>query len=327
MQGDRNVLGFYDERVLAHRPEAQEPFLPGRMDNRVRGILQGLGLQAKWSYPEHPGRVTAVNDLLQTEPVPGVTLLAGPQATEHQLARVHTLSYLESIYELRGKQAWLDVDTTAVSAGRVEAAEVAPGSAVAAAHTQSRWDVERVLIIDWDAHHGNGTQDIFAADPSVIFFDTHRAEPFYPGTGNLEEVGEGLGEGTIVNVPLPEETGDRALLTAYEYSLGPPVESIKPELILVSAGMDAHRTELCLNLSYDGFSAMVGVVQRLADTYRDGHLAMVTEGGNDQSTLAAATMRVLEVMAGGQPAVVRDPGMAEVAEITSFHQSTFAATV
>lgn len=365
MLGDRSVLVIYDERVLLHRPEAEEPFLPGRLDSRVRGILQGLGLQAKWTYPEHPGRVTAVNDLLLAEPLPGVQLVTGEVATREQLARVHTLSYVDSIYELRGKQAWLDVDTTAVSAGSVEAAEVAAGSAiaavdavfekragsafvvsrppghhanavrargfclfnnvaVAAAHAQSRWEVERVLIIDWDAHHGNGTQDIFAADPSVMFFDTHRAAPFYPGTGCLEEIGEGLGEGTTINVPLPADAGDLAMLSAYENILVTAADWFKPELILVSAGMDAHRTELCLNLSFDGFSAMAGVVQRLADQHCDGRLAMVLEGGYNPETLSKATRRVLAVMAGESPAVPREPGMEEVAEMIDFHKSAFA---
>ncbi len=365
MLGDRNVRVIYDERVLAHRPEAREPFLPGRLDSRVRGVLEGLGLEAKWSYPEHPGRITAIADLLRAEPVPGVRLTKGRVAKLDQLARVHTLSYIEGLYELRGKQAWLDVDTTAVSAGSVEAAEVAAGSAVAAvdavfngkahsafalcrppghhanavrargfclfnnvavaaAHAQAKWGVERVLIVDWDAHHGNGTQDIFAADPGVLFFDTHRAAPFYPGTGAMDEVGEGLGEGTTINVPLPEEAGDLAMIHAFEHVLVPAAAWFQPELILVSAGMDAHRTELCLNLSFDGYSALAGIVQRLADEHCQGRLAMMLEGGYNPETLARCTRRVLEVMAGGEPANPREPGMDAVEEIEAFHRDAFA---
>lgn len=365
MVGDRDVLVIYDERVLSHRPEAEEEFLPGRMDKRIRGILDGLGVEAKWSYPEHPGRVIAVKELLEAEPIAGVRITTGQPATREQLSRVHTTSYLENLHELEGKQAWLDVDTTAVSAGSLEAAEVAAGStiaavdavfekkvqsafvicrppghhanavrargfclfnniAVAAAHAQFQWDIERVLIIDWDAHHGNGTQDIFDADPSVMFFDTHRAAPFYPGTGDMEEIGEGLGEGTTVNVPLPEDAGDLAIINAFENILVPAVEWFKPELILVSAGMDAHRTELCLNMSYDGYSAMTGIVQRLADQYCDGRLVMALEGGYNPDTLARCTHRVLEVMAGAAPATVREPGVEEVAEIAEFHRSAFA---
>ncbi|WP_348760192.1 histone deacetylase [uncultured Salinisphaera sp.] len=365
--GDRNVKVFYDERMLKHRPEAEEPFLPGRMNSRVRGILDGLGLgvDAKWSYPEHPGRVTTVYDLLQAQPVPGVVFAPGYKASLEQLQRVHTTSYIESLHELEGQQAWLDIDTTAISAGSMEAAEIAAGSVVAAvdavfegasdsafvicrppghhanavrargfclfnniavgaAHAQAHWDAERVLIVDWDAHHGNGTQDIFAADPSVMFFDTHRAAPFYPGTGQMEEVGEGLGEGTTVNVPLPGEAGDRAMIMAFENILVPAVDWFKPDLIMVSAGMDAHITELCLSMTYDGYSALTGILQRLADTYCQGRLVMALEGGYNPDTLAKCTRTTLEVMAGGAPAEPREPGMAEVAEIADFHNSAFA---
>lgn len=365
MVGDRDVLVFYDERMLAHRPQAEEPFLPGRMNSRVRGILDGLGFEAKWSYPEHPGRVTAVNDLLHAEPVPGVYFAEGQAATFDQLQRVHTTAYIENLYELRGKQAWLDVDTTAVSPGSLEAAEVAAGSvigavdavfekqtesafvicrppghhansvrargfclfnniAIGATHAQAHWDAERVLIIDWDAHHGNGTQDIFAADPDVLFFDTHRAAPFYPGTGHLEEVGYGLGEGTTVNVPLPADAGDRAILAAFEEILVPAAAWFKPDLIMVSAGMDAHITELCLTMTYDGYSRLAGIVRQLADTYCDGRLVMALEGGYNPDTLARCSRVVLEVMAGGDPAALREPGMAEVAEMAEFHRAAFA---
>ena len=365
--GDRDVLVIYDERMLQHRPEAEEPFLPGRMNSRVRGILDGLGLgvQAKWSYPEHPGRITAVHDLLLAEPIPGVRVVPGEKATLEQLQRVHTTSYIESLHELEGQQAWLDIDTTAISAGSIEAAQVAAGSviaavdavfehksdsafvicrppghhanavrargfclfnniAVGAAHAQAHWDAERVLIVDWDAHHGNGTQDIFAADPSVMFFDTHRAAPFYPGTGHLDEVGEGLGEGTTVNVPLPGDAGDRAMIMAFESILVPAVEWFKPDLILVSAGMDAHITELCMAMTYDGYSALTGILQRLADKHCKGRLVMALEGGYNPDTLAKCTRATLDVMAGGEPVEPREPGMAEVAEIADFHNSAFA---
>ncbi|RJS91439.1 histone deacetylase [Salinisphaera sp. Q1T1-3] len=335
------------------------------MNSRVRGILDGLGLEAKWSYPEHPGRVIAVNEMLHAQPVPGVRFAAGDKATMEQLQRVHTTSYIESLHELAGKQAWLDVDTTAISAGSMEAAEVAAGSvihavdavferraesafvlcrppghhanavrargfclfnniAVGAAHAQAHWDADRVLIIDWDAHHGNGTQDIFAADPSVMFFDTHRAAPFYPGTGHISEVGEGLGEGTTVNVPLPGEAGDRAMIRAFEDILVPAAEWFRPDLIMVSAGMDAHITELCLTMTYAGYSTLTGIIQRLADEYCDGRLVMALEGGYNPETLARCTRTTLEVMAGGPPVEPVEPGMAEVSEIAEFHNSAFS---
>ena len=116
MIGDREVILFQDARMLDHRPDPDAAFLPGRLDRRVREILSGLG--AKWHYPEHPGRLTAVLDLLDREPVPGVRLETGRAATRAELARVHTTSYLDGIYAMRGENAWLDMDTTAVSPGR-----------------------------------------------------------------------------------------------------------------------------------------------------------------------------------------------------------------
>jgi hypothetical protein len=203
---NRSVTVFYDERMLAHYPDTNVEFLPGRLDKRVRAILSGLNVQ--WKYPEHPGRLTAIMDLLTQEPVQGVHIATGKKATRDQLARVHTTSFLDDIYALRNQNAWLDVDTTAVSPGSVEAAEVAAGTAiaaveavvkgesqsafalvrpqghhaetarargfclfnnvaVAAAHAQAELGCERVMIVDWDAHHGNGTQNIFWAEPNV----------------------------------------------------------------------------------------------------------------------------------------------------------------
>lgn len=120
---------FYDERVLAHKPDPDAEFLAGRMDKRVRALLAGLA--APWKYPEHPGRINAIMQLLEKEPVEGVIFETGTAATREQLGRVHTASYLDHIFQLKGKNAWLDVDTTAVSPGSIEAAEVA-ATAIAA---------------------------------------------------------------------------------------------------------------------------------------------------------------------------------------------------
>ena len=362
MIGDREVTLFYDERMLDHRPDVNESFLPGRLDRRVREILEGLNVQ--WSYPEHPGRLTAVMDLLTEQPVEGVTLAPGMTATAEQLGRVHTSSYLDSIYKLRGKNAWLDVDTTAVSAGSVEAAEVAAGCAiaaveavvngstqssfalvrppghhaesvrargfcifnnvaVAAAHAQQALDCERVLIVDWDAHHGNGTQEIFWADPDVMLFDTHRAAPFYPGSGALEEVGAGIGEGTTINVPLPGSVGDMEMLRAFREILVPAAEYFKPDLVLVSAGFDPHRLDLIMNMSYEGFGALTGVVQEIADRHCNGRLAMVLEGGYHLESLAYGVRSVLEVMAGGEVPEPVIAGSREVTAAAEFHLDAF----
>ena len=362
MAKQNSVIAFYDERMLAHEPDIEVPFLPGRMDQRVRSLLSGLGVP--WKYPEHPARLTAIRHLLEIEPVPGVIFEAGAPATREQLGRVHTSSYLDSIYQLRGKSAWLDVDTTAVSPGSVDAAEVAAGTAiaaveavvegrsessfalvrppghhaepvrasgfclfnnvaVAAAHARTALGCERVMIVDWDAHHGNGTQDIFWANPDVLFFDLHRGAPFYPGTGKIEEVGVGLGDGTTVNVPLPGDVGDAVYLKAFREILVPAAEWFRPDLILVSAGFDPHCHDLAMNVSYDGFSAMTGILQSLARQQCQGRLVFVLEGGYNLISLSRGVRSVLQVLAGDQPLEPGLRGLAELEAAAAFHRNAF----
>ncbi len=358
----RDVTVFYDERVLNHSPDVNAAFLPGRLDKRVREILAGLNVQ--WKYPEHPGRILAILDLLQREPVEGVRFAPGKAATREQLARVHTTSYLDEVFSLRNKNAWLDVDTTAVSPGSIQAAEVAAGTsiaaveavvsgdtrsafalvrppghhaepvrargfcllnnvAVAAAHAVAELDCERVLIVDWDAHHANGTQDIFWAAPHVMLFDIHRASPFYPGSGSLQDVGAGMGEGATVNVPMTGGSGDVVYLRVLNEILTPAAEYFKPDLILVSAGFDIHWYDLAMNVSFEGFAAMTGVVQSLADRLCEGRLAFVLEGGYNTESLAHGVRSVLDVLAGSTPPEPRVCGMDAVEEAIAFHRNAF----
>lgn len=362
MSGERDTLVLYDERMLSHRPDVQDPFLPGRLERRVREILAGL--EVKWSYPEHPGRLTAVRTLLEKEPVAGVRFETGARATRKQLSRVHTSAYLEDIFAMRGRSAWLDVDTTAVSQGSIEAAEVAAGTAiaaveavlagktqsafalvrppghhaepvrargfclfnnvaVAAAHAQAELGCHRILIVDWDAHHGNGTQEIFWADPDVLFFDVHRASPFYPGSGALEETGGGLGEGTTVNVPMPDGAGDLAYVKAFRDILVPAADWFKPDLLLVSSGFDPHRLDLALNLGYEGFAALTGIVRGIADKHCGGRIALVLEGGYHLESLARGVRAVLEVLAGATPPEPVECGLPEVEAAIAFHRNAF----
>ena len=363
MLGDRTVNVFYDEVMLGHNPQVDLPFVPSRVEKRVRSILQGLN--SKWSYPEHPGRLTSVIKYLEQHPVPGVRFKVGSPATYNQLARVHTTSYLDHFLSLFGKSAWVDSDTTAVSPDSVNAALAAAGNAiaavesvvngdcqsafalvrppghhaepvrargfcllnnvaVAAAHAQAKLGCERVLIIDWDAHHGNGTQGIFWADPDVLFFDTHCAAPFYPGSGYLEEVGAGFGEGYTINVPLPESAGDLAFEKVYREILVPAAEYFKPDLVLVSAGFDPHRNDMALNLSYDGFKVMTRIIQDIAAEHCKGRLALVLEGGYSLSSLSLGVHAVLEVLAGGDIPELQEAGMKEANEAVEFHRSAFS---
>lgn len=363
MIGDRSVRVFFDEVMLGHNPEVDLPFMPSRVEKRVRAVLEGL--EFKWSYPEHPGRLSEIKAYLDNNPIPGVQLQSGAAAaTYDQLARVHTTSYLDHIFSLAGKRAWLDKDTTAVSPESINAATAAAGNAiaavecvmrdeansafalvrppghhaepvrargfcllnnvaVAAAHAQARLGCERVLIIDWDAHHGNGTQDIFWADPDVLFFDSHCAAPFYPGSGHLEEVGEGLGEGYTINVPIPESAGDIAFEKLFHEILVPAADHFEPDLVLVSAGFDPHRNDMALNLTYDGFKVITSIVQAIADKHCHGRLAFVLEGGYNLTSLSHGVHAVLQVLAGGEVPQLQEAGVREVIEAAEFHRSAF----
>jgi acetoin utilization deacetylase AcuC-like enzyme len=359
----RRALALFDERMLQHRPHAEDPFLPGKLERRVREILDGLPV--KWSFPERPERLLAIRDLLDAEPIDGLSRAAGRGATREQLARVHASGYLDGIEKWRGRSAWLDVDTTAVSPGSVEAAEIAAGTAIAAVEAVARGEAEsafalvrppghhaesvrargsclfnnvavaaahakaelgfgRILIVDWDAHHGNGTQEIFWANPDVLFFDIHRAAAFYPGSGLLGEVGAGLGEGATVNMPMPAGAGDPAYVKAMREVLLPAADWFEPDFVLVSAGFDAHRADFALNLGEEGFSAMTGIVREIAERHCDGRLALVLEGGYQLEALSRSVHAVLRVLAGEAPAEVRERGFAEVEEAVAFHAAAFS---
>ncbi|MGM0564303.1 MAG: histone deacetylase family protein [Pseudomonadota bacterium] len=363
MIGDRTVNVFFDEIMLGHDPQVDLPFMPSRVEKRVRTVLQQLNF--KWSYPEHPGRLSAIKDYLDENPVPGVKMRSGASATYEQLSRVHTTSYLDHIFSLSGESAWLDRDTTAVSPGSLQAATAAAGNAiaavesvvngesqsafalvrppghhaepvrargfcllnnvaVAAAHAQAKLGCERILIVDWDAHHGNGTQDIFWADPDIMFFDTHCAAPFYPGSGYLEEVGAGLGEGYTINVPLPETAGDIAFEKAFREILLPAADHFEPDLVLVSAGFDPHHNDMALNLSYNGFKAITRMVQDIADRHCQGRLALVLEGGYNLTSISRGVHAVLEVLAGGDAPELIECGVNAVSEAAEFHRTAFS---
>ena len=171
--------------------------------------------------------------------------------------------------------------------------------AIGARWAQDRCDVDRVLIVDYDVHHGNGTQDIFYADPSVMFFSIHEF-PHYPGSGAAMETGEGDGEGTTINVPFPPSVGDDGYLAALRQILAPAAREFEPELILVSAGYDAHWMDPLadMRLSVTGYGRIVQELMGLADELCDGRLAAVLEGGYHLDVLAHSTLTTLRALSG-----------------------------
>jgi acetoin utilization deacetylase AcuC-like enzyme len=159
--------------------------------------------------------------------------------------------------------------------------------AIAARHLLHKHKLAKVLIVDWDVHHGNGTQDEFYEDGRVLFFDTHLS-PFYPGTGKEAEKGRGKAEGLIVNVELPRGAGDDVFKKLYEEKLKPAALAFKPEFILISAGFDSHKDDLLgkLGLTAAGYSAMTKIVREIADATCKGRIVSMLEGGYNLEAVA-----------------------------------------
>lgn len=164
-------------------------------------------------------------------------------------------------------------------------------AAIAARHAQKKFGVEKVLIADWDVHHGNGTQEIFYEDPSVFFFSTHQW-PCYPGTGQTHETGRGKGKGFTMNCPFPPGSGATEIIGAFNERLVPAMRTFKPALVVVSAGFDSMLGDTIGNfeLSKEDFAKLTEIVCGIAKEYSGGRVVSVLEGGYSLSGLASAAV-------------------------------------
>lgn len=161
--------------------------------------------------------------------------------------------------------------------------------AIAARHAQSKHGVSRVLIADWDVHHGNGTQDIFYEDGTVLFFDTHQ-HPLYPGTGAATETGKGAGAGLTINCPFPAGSGRKEIVGAFREKLLPAAQAFRPDLVLVSAGFDSRIDDPLgsFKLTDEDFAELTGIVKEIAAKHCGGRLVSTLEGGYNLAGLASA---------------------------------------
>ncbi|HEX9879046.1 MAG TPA: histone deacetylase, partial [Candidatus Binatia bacterium] len=161
------------------------------------------------------------------------------------------------------------------------------------------YGAERILIMDWDVHHGNGTQDAFFTDPTVLYLSTHQF-PFYPGTGSIEETGEAEGAGYTVNVPLPSGCGDAEYLEVFQRVVIPIASRYEPQWVLVSAGFDPHRDDPLagMRVTEQGFGAMAASLLELAERFSGGRIAFLLEGGYNLLALKSSVATVLQTMAG-----------------------------
>ena len=296
-------------------------------------------------HPERPERLLAARAAAAGSAADFETVPAR-SASDEELGRVHEARFVEALATLRGESGYLDPDTY-VSPRSIEIARLAAGSlvamvdrlldgtvpkgvallrppghharpahamgfclinnvAVAAAHARAR-GLKRIAVVDWDVHHGNGTQEMFFREPGVLYLSTHQF-PFYPGTGDIDEVGEGEGKGYTVNVPLAAGGGDAVYASAFERVVLPVLEAYAPELVLVSAGFDAAmRDPLAqMEVSPEAFGWMAREVARIADATAGGRMALVLEGGYDLVALEASLKSAIDGMMGAQAGAPAD---------------------
>jgi acetoin utilization deacetylase AcuC-like enzyme len=178
--------------------------------------------------------------------------------------------------------------------------------AVAVRYALDKYNLERVAIIDFDVHHGNGTQETFYDNPGVLYVSTHES-PFYPGTGDIEETGAGAARGTKVNIPLPAGCGDEEYLAVFEQVVVPVVRRFQPQLVMSSAGYDNHWADplAMMQVTVTGFARMTGIIKGLAEEFCRGRIIICLEGGYHLQALAASIKATFDVLLGRD--AIEDP--------------------
>ena len=181
--------------------------------------------------------------------------------------------------------------------------------AIAARHAQARDGIERVAIVDWDVHHGNGTEAIFYDDPSVLFVSIHQDDLYPIGAGALEHAGEGAGEGFTVNIPLPAGSGDDGYLLAFERLVEPALAAFRPDLLFVSAGQDPAASDPLgrMSVTTEGFRELARRARTVAARLCEGRLAIVLEGGYSLEHVPFCNLAIVEALAGLEPSLQTDP--------------------
>ncbi|HTO70468.1 MAG TPA: histone deacetylase [Myxococcota bacterium] len=288
-------------------------------------------------HVERPERLAAVDRALEPL-LPRVRELAPREATFDELLLAHGRDYVEGLFDVEGRSGRLDPDTwvsprslevarlaagslveasLAVARGEAKRAFAAlrpPGHhaeisaamgfclfnnvAVAAQALRARAGIERIAIVDWDVHHGNGTQHRFEAERDVLFASLHQF-PFYPGTGALDEQGSGAGLGATANFPLPAGCGDGEYGRLFDELLVPMLLHWRPEFVLVSAGFDAHAHDPLggMEVSSAGFGALAARLRAVADEVCGGRLVLALEGGYDLDALGESVAECVRVLA------------------------------
>ncbi len=304
-----------DEFYTAHDPGAHHPEAPGR----IRAIIEELERRGLDERCATIGKRAVTDEEVLRVHTPGYleTVLREIDGTGSGMLSTGDTNYgFQTLEVARDAAGGLLDAVDAVMKGEVANAFCAvrpPGhhataergmgfcvfnnAAIAARHAQAVHGVERVAIIDWDVHHGNGTQDIFYEDGSVFYFSTHQ-HPWYPGTGLAHETGAGAGKDTTLNYPLPAGTGMEAIGRAFREDFAKKMKDYRPDLVIVSAGFDSRAEDPLgqFRLTDDDFAALTKILAEIAGEFADGRLVSVLEGGYNQAGLAKAVATHLETL-------------------------------
>ena len=346
MSARRATVVAEDLRYREHRGPEGHPERPARLDAVHAAIFAcEPGLERIPARPASPDEILRVHSRAHLDRV--------AEAARRAPVHLDPDTYVSSAsYEVALLAAGAAIDLARrVAAGRATtgfAAVRPPGHhaeatramgfclfnnvAIAARALQAEDGVERILILDWDVHHGNGTQHFFEEDPTVLYASTHQF-PYYPGTGAASEAGRGAGAGFTVNVPMPAGCGDAEYLGAFQRVIAPVARTFRPEVLLVSCGFDAHEDDPLaqMQLTREGFRGMAALVRALADELCEGRLALVLEGGYAASGLREGTAAVLEALlpdAPLRPHPIVNPGTSRalaaiVERVASVHRDRY----
>lgn len=310
---------FYSPRFLKHNKELSHPERPERLEAIVAG-LQKVGLWDALDHPEfeaapeadlalchtpeHIARVKEFSSNKRGDYLDGDTFVSFGSFDIASLAVGAATSAVKAVMTGEAKNAFVAVRPPGHHAESGKTAHSPWGFclfgtvAIAARVAQRDFGAKRVAILDFDVHHGNGTQEIFYSDPSVLFVSLHQS-PLFPGTGELGERGEGEGMGTTVNFPLPPGSSGAVYHRVWG-QVGSKVREFKPDLILLSAGYDAHQDDPLggMKLTADDYGALVYDAKAWAEELCGGKLVAVLEGGYDLDALASSVVMTIGVLNG-----------------------------
>ncbi len=307
----------FSEACLAHDPGGRHPESPDRLAAIRQGLSRRHGVEYVEAEPATFEAAAAVHDADYLESIRRFCERGGGRWDPDTVAVEATwdaalASAGQAVHAAEAALERPDPRRTPFALGRPPGHHATADDAMgfcfvnnAAVAAQAALDggADRVAVVDWDVHHGNGTQDLFYDRGDVLYASLHE-EGLYPGTGAVESVGEGAGAGATVNVPLPAGAGDPAFRAAMAAVVGPAVEAFRPDLVLVSAGFDAHREDPIsrLRLTTEGYGMLAARVREVAGRV-DAGLGFVLEGGYHLDKLAAGVGMVHEVFDGREPAV------------------------